>query len=225
MRPLVRVTQLEKFRRYMSGNYPYETEEGLVANITQEFTGNEYTRVGTAFHSIVETGRTGEATPDGHAIDVDGFKVLMDDAQCETALAYKAEFPQAFHEVRLYHDLGGITVTGQADLVNGQEIRDIKTKYSPVSDGDYTDSCQWRLYLQLFQMDVFHFDIFVFEGYDKGRNGYDVRGLKLTRHTPPITCYRYHGMEADNERLAREFMEWARKRELTKYLTKDGQID
>ena len=240
MKPLVRVTQLEAFRRYMSGRYDYVTEQGVIDGVTQEFTGNEYTRIGTAFHSIVETGRpecakvaegirrytcygkeVEERVPCGRVFNIDGYPVTLDINQCKVALDYRNEHPQAVHETRLYKDYGDAVVTGCADMIDGTEIRDIKTKYSTPSDADYTGSCQWRYYLELFGTGTFHFDLFVFEGYNKDRHGYDVRGLPLVRHTPPITCYKYNGMEQDNRRLLADFLEWAEYRNLTQYLMKE----
>ena len=103
-------------------------------------------------------------------------------------------------------------------MIDGVEIRDIKTKYSAPSDKEYIDSCQWRYYLDIFGADVFHFDLFVFNGYNKDKHGYDVSSLELTRHTPPITCYRYPEMESDNILLLNQFLDWVEARNLTKYL-------
>lgn len=237
-KPLVRVTTLEKFRRYMSGDYEYETEQNVIESITKEFQGNEYTRIGTVFHRIVEEGtpecvkapagtrkflyygkETEEPVPPGRTFDVNGFKVSLDVPQCKVALAYRNQFPDAWHEVRLYRDYGRAIVTGCADMVDGAELRDIKTKYSYPSDADYINSVQWRYYLELFNMDVFHFDLFIFDGYKKEKHGYDVRGLELKRYEPPITCYRYEGMEQDNMMLLDDFMDWAESRNLIEYLT------
>lgn len=243
MIPLIRVTQIEAFRKYIEqSDYANSeiTEQSVIDSITGEFKGNEYTRIGTAFHRIVEEGTpqcekipSGERTflyygkeqkepvPSGRSFDVEGYKVLMDVPQCKTALAYRNEYPDAFHEIRLYKDFGNAMITGCADMIDGVEIRDIKTKYSSPTDTDYTNSCQWRFYLQLFNADVFHFDLFVFEGYDKDKHGYDVRGLPLKRYEPSITCYRYDGMEQDNMNLLNSFLEWAEHRGLTKFLMKD----
>ena len=58
-KPLVRVTTIEAFRRYIEQS-DYDnfeiTEQSVIDNIVGEFQGNQYTRVGTAFHAIVETG-------------------------------------------------------------------------------------------------------------------------------------------------------------------------
>lgn len=238
-KPQVRVTQIEAFRRWtrQSEYDNFEiTEQDVIDSITQEFTGNEYTRIGTAFHSIVETGRPvsekvpagmrkftyygkdmEEPIPCGRKFGVDGYGVVLDVAQCKTALEYRAEHPGAYHEIREYMDFGEAVVTGCADMIDGTEIRDIKTKYSVPKDADYINSCQWRYYMQLFGADVFHFDLFVFDGYNKDKHGYDVRGLPLKRHEP-ITVYRYPNMEKDNANLLHEFMQWIKYRELEQYL-------
>lgn len=238
-KPLVRVTTIEAFRRWIRQS-EYDnfeiTEQSVIDNITKEFTGNEYTRIGTAFHSIVETGQPvaekvpagirkftyygkdmEEPVPCGRKFDIDGYGVVMDVPQCKTALDYRNEHPGAFHEIREYKDFGEAVVTGCADMIDGTEIRDIKTKYSVPKDTDYINSCQWRYYMQLFNVDVFHFDLFVFDGYNKDKHGYDVRGLPLRRHEP-ITVYRYPTMEQDNANLLHEFMEWIKYRGLEQYL-------
>lgn len=243
MKPLVRVTTIEAFRKYMEqseyANFEI-TEQSVIDSITGVFEGNSYTKIGQAFHKIVEEGtpqcekiEAGERTflyygkeqkepvPCGRILGIEGNKVILDVPQCKVALAYRNEHPDAFHEIRLYKDFGDAVITGCADMIDGVEIRDIKTKYSYPSDVDYINSCQWRFYLQLFNADVFHFDLFIFEGYDKDKHGYDVRGLPLKRYEPSITCYRYDGMEQDNMNLLHSFLEWAEYRNLTKYLLKE----
>lgn len=221
-KPTIRVTMIEAFRRYLAnGDYDrYEiTEQSVIDSVTGKFEGNTLTRIGTAFHHIAELGEDyGAPIEDGWQFDIEGHEVLLSDAQRQVALDYSREHPFAFHEIRWRKDYGRAIVTGCADMIDGLEIRDIKTKYSAPSDKDYIDSCQWRYYLDIFGANVFHFDLFVFQGYDKEKHGYDVRPLELTRHTPPITCYRYPQMESDNIRLLNEFMDWAEARDLTKYL-------
>ena len=223
-KPIVRVTMIEAFRRFIH-NSEYDryqiTEQSVIDSITGQFRGNEYTRIGTAFHKIVEEGDYSlPYNPDTHGydIDVDGNIVKFTMEQARVALDYRDEHWGAFHEVRRYKDYGRAIVTGCADMIDGIELRDIKTKYSTPSDKDYIDSCQWRYYLDIFNACVFHFDLFIFEGYKIDKHGYDVRGLELKRHTPPITCYRYPGMEADNLALINEFMDFCESRNLTQYL-------
>lgn len=238
-KPVVRVTTIEAFRKYIEqseyDNYEI-AEQSVIDNITQEFTGNEYTRIGTAFHSIVETGKPQctiaaagerkflyygkeqtEPVPVGRTFDIEGHAVTLDTKQCKVALDYRNEHPDAFHEVRTFKDYGDVIVTGCADMIDGTEIRDIKTKYSRINDTDYINSCQWRFYLDLFGADTFHFDLFAFEGYNLEKHGYDVRGLELTRYQPAITCHRYGKMDEDIDNLLRSFWEWAEYRKLTQY--------
>ena len=236
MKPTVRVTQIEQFRRWMSGKYEFMTEQDVIDSITHEFSGNEYTQIGTAFHGIVENGDNGmavpqgdrcyryynevkiEAVPEGKAYAVDGAEVVFDASQVKVALDYRAQFADAFHEQREFKDYGDAIVTGCADLIHGATIRDIKTKYSPVNDSDYTDSCQWRFYMELFGVETFYFDLFIFEGYKKERHGVDVRGLELKRYEPAIECLHYPRLEEDCRRLLDEFLEWANFRGLTQFL-------
>lgn len=245
-KPLARVTQIEAFRRYLHQS-EYDnfeiTEQSVIDNITGEFQGNEYSRIGTAFHSIVETGHPQcvvaapserhftfrgqpqtESLPEGRTFNIDGFPVTLDTAQCRVALRYRDEHPYAIHEFREYKDYGDIIVTGKADMIDGTELRDIKTKFSPIRDTDYINSCQWRLYLDMFGADTFHFDLFSFEGYHLERHGYDVRTLTLSQRTPAITCHRYERMTQDIDILLSQFLEWATKRNLLQYL-QDRKID
>lgn len=237
MKTQVRVTLLESFRRYMSDEYAYVTEQDVIDSITKKFEGNDYTRIGTAFHSIVETGKpvctlepSGERhfsyygkemiepVPEGCRFSYDGGDAILDVNQCRVALDYRSEHPGAFHEIREYKDYGDAVVTGCADMIDGNVIRDIKTKYSAVSDDDYINSCQWRYYLELFGADNFAFDLFVFQGYSKDKHKGDVRGLALTPYKPSIECYRYPRMEDDNRKLLSDFLSWAEYRNLLKYL-------
>ncbi len=241
-KPLVRVTQIESFRRFIEqseyDNYEI-TEQSVIDSISGTFQGNTKTRIGTAFHSIVETGhpvcekaeegvRTfisygkekTEPVPEGRIFNIDGNRVVLDKKQCRVALDYRNEHPYAFHEFRTYKDFGRAIVTGQADMIDRLEIRDIKTKYSSVNVDDYVKSCQWRFYLDMFGSDTFHYDIFCFHGYNEEKHGYDVRGLELTRYEPQLTCYRYDGLERDVHTLLDQFLDWCEFRNLTKYLYK-----
>lgn len=233
MKKLIRVTQLESFRKYLVGDEDRDnfviTEQMVIDSLTGKFKGNEQTRIGTAFHRIIEGNTDGvekigegvrtflyygkevqEPVPAGRKFNIDGYDVCLDISQCKVALAYRDEYPDAFHEIREFMDFGDYVITGCADMIDGFEIRDIKTKYSTVFDKDYIDSAQWRFYLEMFGAETFHFDLFQFHGFDKSKYGMDVRGLELTRYTPSITCHYYNGMEQDNRHLIDEFVKWAK---------------
>lgn len=246
-KPTIRVTTLEAFHKYLEQSehaYFEITEQSVIENITGVFTGSEYTRIGTAFHSIIETGHpkcvsvkpttrtykhknqetnkfveVTEEVPIGRRFDIEGYQVCLDIPQYQVALDYRNEHPDAIHEHRLFKDYGDAIVTGQLDMIDGLEIRDIKTKYSFPSDEDYIKSCQSHFYMEMSELSTFHYDLFIFEGYKLDLHGHDVRGLPLKRHEP-ITVYAYDTMEQDNRNLLKEFLEWAKFRNLTDYLYK-----
>ena len=212
---LIRVTQIEKFNRFMREASAYDTEQSVIDGISGAFKGNEYTYIGTAFHKLCEGDYSNISKVEGgRAITIDdGYTVIMDVSQCKIAMEYSKSMPFAFHEKRLYEAINvngqEVVITGCADVLNGLHIRDIKTKYSYICDDDYIDSFQWRMYLQLWKANVFTFDLFLFDGYKKDKNGLDVRGLPIIRHDP-ITCIRYDNMETDNLRTIAEFIDWAK---------------
>ena len=146
MKRLVRVTQLESFRKFITGDEDREnfvvTEQQVIDGITGVFTGNEQTRIGTAFHRIVEGNTEGvekigegfrtflyygkevqEYVPTGRKFNIDGHGVCLDVAQCKVALAYKNQYPDAFHEIREYMDMGDIAAAiapRKLIVINGQ---------------------------------------------------------------------------------------------------------
>jgi len=219
-----RVTTIEAFRRFIQGASIYSTEENLLETLTGKFTGNEYTRIGTAFHKIVECGDISrKLIPDLNnciksVVKVDDFDVIFNQSHIDIAFQYKAEIQGCFHELRASKvyliDGVEIEVSGGLDVLLGNLIRDIKTKYSAIrSETDYTDSYQWRFYLDLFEVPKFLYDIFEFKGYKKERDMYDVSKLILVRHEP-IECLEYAGMRKDIEKLLTQFVEYLQFRNL-----------
>jgi len=225
----LRVTQLEKFRRFINEVSEYETEASLMETLTGQFTGNEYTRIGTAFHKIIECGQSAinygiipkydsESEIIKAIVNVDDFKVIFNINHADIALNYKESIKGCFHEIRAnkVYSINGteINVSGGADVVLGNQIRDIKTKYSYLkSISDYTDSVQWKLYCDIFELPEFYFDVFEFKGYDKEKHGYDVSGLTLVKHDP-IHCIEYSGMVKDIEILLTEFLDFVKFRKI-----------
>lgn len=223
----IRVTTLEKFRRWKDEVSEYDSEESFIESLTGEFTGNAYTQIGTAFHSIVENGISVVRPYSGniYCVVADNVPVYFDKSHIDIALAYKNEAPQALHEIRLFKTYptkyGDVEITGCADIVNGLILRDIKTKYSPVKQQEYLDSCQWRFYLELFQLNDFIFDLFQFVGYTK-EYGTNVSSLILERFEP-IPCIRYATMEQDNRDLLDGFLDYIFSQNLQQYIMKEEQ--
>lgn len=217
----IRVTTIEKFRRFLTEASIYDTEESLLESLTGKFEGNEYTRIGTAFHKIAEVGditNLYDFSKPSYSIKIDDFLVIFNQSQIDMAVSYKNEFQGSFNEIRAekVYSINGveILVSGGADKVFGNQIRDTKTKYSYYKGSkDYTDSVQWKLYLDIFELPEFYFDIFEFRGYNKLKNGYDVSGLNLIKHDP-IHCLKYSGMQDDIEILLGQFIDYIKFRNL-----------
>lgn len=220
----ISITTLETYRKFLAGD-EWTNQDAMIQAITAPFEGNEYTRIGTAFHAIVEHGEAViEELPDMGKFQViaDGkYPVIFNDEQIAVALKYRSKLPYAFHEEWVSRDFHtpsmDIYVLGRVDVLNGIQIRDIKTKYSPVKLEDYTNSAQWKFYLDLSGLDIFYFDLFEFKGYKKDKHGYDVSSLKLQPYGQ-IECIRYEGMEKENQQLVEDFTDFIVKNNLTDYL-------
>ena len=87
---LIRVTQIEKFNRFMREASAYDTEQSVIDGISGAFKGNEYTYIGTAFHKLCEGDYSNISKVDGgRAITIDdGYTVTMDVSQCKLAMEY-----------------------------------------------------------------------------------------------------------------------------------------
>lgn len=219
----ISVTTLETYRKYLAGD-PWMNQQKMIEAITTPFQGNEYTRIGSAFHSIVEQGEDALELVLGsekYHVMVEDWRVAFNQKQVEIALRYRNKLPYAFHEESIGREFTTpsmpIWVNGRMDVLHGTYIRDIKTKYSPVKYSDYADSAQWRFYLDLTGLDTFYFDLFEFPGYKIDRDGYDVSELGIKPYGA-IECIRYDGMEADNQNLVNDFTDFIVRNRLTDYL-------
>lgn len=219
----IAITTLETYRKYLAGD-EWTDQQTVIDSLVVPFQGNEYTRIGSAFHAIVEQGETVvEELPETgkFRVTVDGWPVTFNEEQIATALKYRAKLPYAFHEEWIGREFDTpsmpIWVHGRVDVLHGIFVRDIKTKYSPVKFADYAESAQWKLYLDLTGLDTFYFDLFEFPNYKKDKHGYDVSSLGIKPYGA-IECIRYDGMEKDNRQLVCDFTDFVVKNNLTQYL-------
>ncbi|TMN18497.1 hypothetical protein [Pseudoxanthomonas sp. X-1] len=181
---LARVSNIESFRRWR------EDEEQTVEQLVQWLTTDnpsEAMLAGTAFHKALEDAAPGEYTE----MEALGHKFILPD--CDLALP-------TIRELRSYGMYGPLRVTGQVDGLQGRRVIDHKTT-SRFDAERYLDGYQWRYYLDLFEADVFRWNVFVVKRVD--HQVYEV--------SPPQTleAYRYPGMRQDCERLAADYYEFA----------------
>lgn len=202
----LRVTQLEKFRRFKCEASEYDTEQSVIDSLDGTLTGNDKTNIGSAFHWLIEK---------HHERDLkeqcfDKFDVIFNDEQIKIALNHVAELGTFTPEIRMSKvfntKFGDISITGQIDKLQGKIIRDTKVTFRSKSTTEYYDSYQWRVYLSIFELDRFIYDLFEVEKY-KDEYQRDVTRCIITPYEP-YECIRYELMEADVINLLNEFLEW-----------------
>lgn len=220
----ISITTLETYRKFLAGD-EWTDQDAMITAIKSPFLGNEYTRIGSAFHAIVEQGEAAiEELPEmgKFRVTVDGkWPVIFNEEQVAMALKYRSKLPHAFHEEWIGREFDTpsmpIWVHGRVDVLHGIFIRDIKTKYSKIKLEEYTESAQWKFYLDLTGLDTFYFDLFEFPNYKIDKHGYDVSSLGI-RPYGAIECIRYDGMEAENRQLVCDFTDFIVRHNLTSFL-------
>lgn len=210
---LVRVTQLEQFRKWMTGCF-YVNEQSVIDSLSGDFQGNNKTRIGTAGHKVIEEGLPAIYTGigDNHLISVDDEYASLYSFHNIQKLCFHREnnLVHAYHEQKNGKDYETkhykIHVGGTQDVIHGITIRDTKFVFRNPDYSNYTESCQWKFYLEFLGLDLFYFDLFEFVGYNDAMK-LNVSTLELKQHEP-IQCVRYKNMELDNQQLLNEFVDW-----------------
>ena len=183
---LARVSNIEAFRRWELNEDA--TPADLIYQLT-EWDGNEATRAGTAFHKALELSRVGD---DASELCVDGYRfVFREDCQLE--------LPD-IREHRASKDYGPLRVSGKLDAISGRVIMDHKTTQRFNPEG-YLAGCQWRFYLDIFDADLFRWNVFVIQQDRSDPMTYRVNPPQLLEQS------RYPGLHDDCVVLARRFHE------------------
>lgn len=179
---LARVSSIETFRRWRLDDSLDAAD--LVARLT-DFQPTERMLAGTAFHKALELAPYGEHDQ-LHAL---GYTFLMPDAELVLPVV---------RELRAFKRYGELEVTGQVDGMEGRRVDDQKTTATFRPDG-YLEGCQWRFYLDIFDADVFRWNVFEITPV-KGQD-------KTYRVGQPHTLEqcRYPGLHDDCMDLARDF--------------------
>lgn len=183
---LTRVSNIETFRRWR--NDESQDAADLIARLT-DFRPTEAMLAGTAFHKALEDAQPGEYAQ----LHAHGYTFLLPDA--ELAL------PDV-RELRAFGQYGPLRVTGQVDGLDGKRVEDHKTTAQFRPDG-YLEGCQWRFYLDLFNADVFRWNVFEIVAVKGHERTYQVKPPQLLEQ-----C-RYPGLHDDCMDLARDFYQFA----------------
>ena len=105
-----------------------------------------------------------------------------------------------------------VLVTGTADFLFGNLIRDGKTKLSGVECGHYDHSLQWRLYCLIFGGKKFIYDLYDFKEDD---------GFCTLKEIFSVPYYPYAEMRDDCRRWIARFCDFVHTRKLAPYLDPD----
>lgn len=202
----VRATQLENFRRFRD-DIPGSSEQQVVDSLTGAFEGNNLTNIGTAFHYIIEKNDIILSKPE---LFKKSFGVTFSDKQIILALNHAEKLGTFTPEIRLNKPFntrfGEIYVTGKTDVLQGLIMRDTKVTFKPRNYDYYFDSCQWKIYLSIFGLDRFMYDVFEVIGYDE-KMGRDISACEIKQHEP-MEMLRYEKMESDIDNLLGSFVDW-----------------
>lgn len=188
---LARVSNIEAYRRWMNWKPLFEGQDepsldDLVRQITTD-EPSEAMMAGTAFHDAIERAADGEHD----AFEAQGYTFHLPDA--EIALP-------AIRELRGFKDYGALTVSGKVDCLDGMTVIDHKTTGQPDMER-YLEGCQWRFYLDIFDAEVFRWNVFQIK--EVAEKTYEVKAPQI------LEARRYPELGTDCARLANEFHDFA----------------
>ncbi len=182
---LARVSNIEAFRRWR------EAEDQPVENLIEFITVDNPTPAmlaGTAFHEALENAQPGTY----EVLEAMGYTFHLPDAELVLP---------SIREVRAYGQYGGLTVTGKVDCLDGRRVDDHKTT-SRFDAERYLAGYQWRFYLDLFDADVFRWNVFELR---------ELEPLVFQVSAPQLLeITRYPGMHDDCMQLALDYLAFAR---------------
>lgn len=224
----ISVSTLEKFRRCMDGVSARDTEEELLQTIKGVFEGNDMTRVGGAYHQIIE--QQAIVAQGGLIGESDGHRIFFTAEQAEPAIEFKRAHISMIHEIpgkKQYQTrIGPVMVTFRLDGLEGLHVRDTKCKFGPLDMSEYADSYQWRYYLDGMALDLFYYDFFQFLGFNglEGPMPYLLGGV-MVAGAQSLELARYDRLHQDCEQLLEEFLDYIAFRKLFNFLkTTEGGV-
>lgn len=157
-----RPTQLEAFRYWSEIGHQYKSEIEFCQELVS-YKDNDAMRMGRAVHELIQNGRGHEPYSQKEGI---WFTTQFQDVVCKIFEAY---YDYAIWEKRgekeYFVDGRLVTVYGTCDGLMPFEILEIKTT-SFINVRNYTESLQWRLYMDLFGCDKITYHIIELRDYE-----------------------------------------------------------
>jgi len=216
----VRTTTIESFREWINADEQdtedkfWVCEENVIGNIKSIERSNIKADFGTAGHSIIEEAPRYK-TDTGYVVNSFNFS----DTQVQPMLKFRKNHPLMTRELalsKLYSTPSfDLIITGTCDHLEGAHTRDTKFKFSNFDMSDFMDSIQWKIYLDMIGLDIFHYDFFKVDGFQTME---DMPKAKI-QEVESLMLRRYNGMEQDIMTTINEFIDFVEFKDLTQYLT------
>jgi hypothetical protein len=184
---LARVSNLESFRQWK------DSEDLGVGWLIDRIFGDSPSPAmlaGTAFHKAIETVDYAEF----ENLSANGYTFQFN-CDCEIEVA-------KIRELRGFRKYGDLTVSGQCDCLIGKTIVDHKTT-SQFDPDRFMFGYQWRYYLDIFEADVFRWNVFEISEADDPMS-------YVVKNYHRLEQMRYPEMHDDCAKLAQEFEEFAK---------------
>ena len=222
----ISVSLIEKFHRMLVGEFSWETEAGFLDALKGIRTTGEKAMVGTSCHSIIE-GNFVQDQNTGYAMtENDGIKFEFTPDQVEMLQSVIPAYsrPTTHFELPMHghYKVQGeeIAVSMRLDAFDGIIIHDFKFTFSSPGDfSKWTESLQWRYYLDVTGNEIFMYHVG------------EVKGFKSISETPnavlnilkpvPLALYRYPELHTDVVGPLSECIKYLKERDLMKYLKEE----
>jgi hypothetical protein len=189
-----RVSEVESFRQWQ---VDADGDLGvLLARMRGQGGETEVMRAGTAFHKVLEDAPTG--------LEVETLEALGH------TFSFSGDFEIALPVIREIRaskvymvDGQPITISGQLDTIEGKRVEDHKTtgQFNPER---YLDGYQWRLYLDIFEADLFRWNVFQIKQSKADPMAWSINAAHR------LEQFRYPSMGADCLRLVTALARFAR---------------
>lgn len=147
----VSATNLEAYRKYLAERISLDA---LLDTILRRSEPNNMMIKGTLFHEMMQTS------------EPERYLEFFSEDCIETARSFM-DYRSPLFEVKTrkqYQTRRGIvSLTGMADQILGNKVVEIKTRYSPIQYETYSESLQWRVYCDVFDVLEVQYKIFEFK--------------------------------------------------------------
>lgn len=156
----ISVTTVEQFRKYRDGDITFEM---LMKSIVGPYEPSRYADLGSAFHSILENPKDGivnSITPFYRVKGIEFDCFMMQ--QAIAVMDYSGTFEVPFtKQYPVLSDNSFVTISGRADQLVGAKAIENKTVWTQYDFDNYALSCQWKFYLDMFELQAVGYNIFV----------------------------------------------------------------